>query len=193
MRKKSITLILCICIFLFGIILFIPNVVADSGATFNIDIYRIIEIDEIEGDFTGCDWYFYVGVSQDGSTYEWTTASIPMVNNVDDWYVPNSLGDIEFSDITTPTITFAILLLEEDGWPGSDDIADISSDSLGGWNDAGDPVPAGVRGGAYVGYYNLQTNILTGHDTIEELGYYKTSGEYDGNLGDENDAGLMVC
>lgn len=132
------------------------------------------------------DWYYYVGVSQDGSTYTWKSSSIPAKENDDDWIV-NTV--YTFSDISTTTVTIAITLLEDDVWPdGGDDVADISSDSIGGINDIGDPISPGVRRGTYVGYYNLKTNILTGDQTTEELGFHKTSGEYDLKSGDQNDA-----
>jgi len=188
-------LVLGICIGLIGGILFVPNVVADSTATVTVEIYRIVAQDPIDDGSDEADWYFYVGMSQDGgTTYQWTSSSIPMVDNKDNWYVPSSKGNIEFSGITTTSVTIAIIVCEEDGWPGSDDLADISDDSIGGIDNIGDPISPGVRRGTYVGYYNLKTNTLTGdeivEESIEEPGYHKTSGEHDGNSGDENDAAV---
>jgi PKD repeat protein len=190
MEKKILAL--SICIFLISSILVIPTVSATSTVTVSIKIHRIQIIDSIEGSGDQCDWYYYVGISEDGGiNYQWTSPSVPMINNMDDWTV-----DVfhNFSGISTSIVTIAIVLCEEDGWwPLSDDLADISSDICSGCNydDRGDPIlPDNVNYGKYVGTYNLANDILTGHTTIQELNYYKTSGEYDDISGDENDAAV---
>jgi len=189
MKRRILALV--ICIGFIGGFLSIPHVSADSTATLSFKIYRILGLDPIE-DVWGqgeADWYYYVGVSQDGSTYTWKSSSMPVKTDANDVIV-NTI--YTFSGISTTTVTIAITLLEDDVPPfdNGDDVADISSDPVGGMNDVGDPIPAGIRGGTYIGYYNLKTNVLTGDQTTEELGYHKTSGEYDLKTGDQNDAAV---
>ena len=190
MEKELFALGLCVC--LIGSILFLPNVSADSTSTISIEIYRILRIDEIESSFFGegeADWFYHVGVSEDGGiNFEWQHSNIPIQDGEDDLIV-NEIHT--FSGITSIAVTVAIMLCEEDG--GSSDIADISSDTGGGLDGVAksiQPPDTGHYIGTYVGYYNLVTNTLTGDTTTEDLGYYKTSGEYDGNSDEENDAAL---
>lgn len=195
MRKVVLALFICGC-FIFGT-LSLPTVSADSNATLSVKIYRILGIDSIE-DLWGqgeADWYYHVGISQDnGNTYTWQHSSEPGVNDDDDW-ISNKMHT--FTDISTTTITIAIMLCEDDAWPdGGDDLADISSNAgiAGNWNDLSGsiqpPITNEKRKGTYVGYYNLETNALTGDETTEELDYYKTSGEYDESPADQNDAAV---
>ena len=185
-------LALSICIGLISGILIIPTVSATSTATVSITIHRIQKIDSIEGSGDQADWYYYVGISEDGgNNYQWISpSSIPMIDNKDDWTVDTIHT---FSSIKKSVVKISIVLCEEDGWPFSDDLADISSDICSGCNydDVADPIlPDNVDYGKYIGTYNLATNTLTGDTTIRELNYYKTSGEYDNIPGDENDAAV---
>ncbi len=201
--KKEI-LALGICIGLICTILFIPNVSGDSTATISIKIHRIQKLDEIEDSISDeADWYYYIGISEDGGiSYDWTSPeNIAMKENVDDWKV-NTIHI--FSGITSLSVTIAILLCEEDELPSSDDLADISSRAYGGsnffWDDLDDPIipeslPATLKErifnyNIYKGNYNLKTDKLNGDKTTVELGYYKTSGEYDSISIDQNDAAL---
>jgi PKD repeat protein len=202
MKKEF--LILGLCIGLISTIFFVPNASADSNATLYIKIHRIQKLDEIEdSDSDEADWYYYIGISEDGGlSYDWTSPdNIAMKENDDDWKV--NTNHI-FSDITSTSVTIAIMLCEEDGLPGSDDLADISSGAYGGsnfyWDDLDDPiVPEDLpvilkerifKANIYKGNYNLITDELGGDATTVELGYYKTSGEYDSTSVDENDAAL---
>lgn len=185
MKERILTLVICIS--LIGGFFLIPNASADSTATLSFKIYRILGLDPIE-DLWGqgeADWYYFVGVSEDnGLTYSWFRNEV--IGDHND-VITNVVHT--FTDISTTTVTIAITLLEDDSWPdGGDDVADISDDAVGGRNDVGDPISSGIRSGTYIGYYNLKTNVLTGDQTTEELGYHKTSGEYDLKSGDQNDA-----
>ena len=188
MRKIKI-FTLGICIGLVVGILFVPTVSAESSATVSVKIYRILKIDEIEGwPGSEADWYYYVGVSEDGVIFDWKSSSIPIKVDDDDLIV-NTVHT--FSDITSSSITIAIMVCEEDGWPDVDDLADISSDGVGGSDNVADPITPKNRNGVYIGYYNLKTGSLTGDTTYTEEGYYKTSGDYDGSTGsDQNDASV---
>ncbi len=171
------------------LILSIPNVIAESNATVSIKIHRIAKIDTIEAwPESPADWYYYVGVSNDGVNFEWESSSIPIKVDDDDLIV-NTIHT--FSDITTSNVSIAIMLCEEDGFYDTDDLADISSDIGGGKDDVSNPISPSTRTGVYTGYYNLVTGVLTGDETIIENNYYKTSGDYDGSTGsDQNDAAV---
>jgi PKD repeat protein len=97
-----------------------------------------------------------------------------------------------FSDITSSSVRIAIMVCEEDGWPDTeDDLADISSDTGGNFDEIADTITPTIRKGVYTTYYNLITESLTGDTTIFENGYYKTSGDYDGSTSfDQNDASV---
>jgi len=201
--KKGI-LVLGICISMIFTMLFVPNVSADSTATLSIKIHRIQKLDDIEENTSDeADWYYYIGISEDGGkNYDWTSpTNIPMKENVDDW---KANTNHIFTGITSLSINFAIILCEEDGLPGSDDIADISNGAYGGsnffWDDLDDPInpeslPETLKKmifsyNIYKGSYNLKTDELNGDLTTVEDGYYKTSGEFDGISIDQNDAAL---
>ncbi len=201
--KKGI-LVLGICIGLIFTILFIPNVSSDSTATLSIKIHKIQKLDEIEENSSDeADWYYYIGVSEDGGiSYNWASPdNFSMIENVDDWKV-NTIHS--FSGITSLSINIAILLCEDDGLTSSDDLADISSRAYGGtdffWDDLDDPImpenlPVTIKErifnyNIYKGNYNLKTNELNGDKTTVELGYYKTSGEFDSISVDQNDAAV---
>jgi len=190
--KKRI-LILGIFIGLICSNFFIFNASADSAATISITIYRIQKIDEIENAWLlqgEADWFYHVGVSNDGgNTFIWQHSDEPIQADTDDLIV----NEIHiFTDITSTTVTIAIMLCEDDY--GASDIADVSSDSSDGFDGVEDsiqPPNTGYYGGTYIGSYNLKTNTLSGHTTYVEEGYYKTSGDYDGSTDtDENDASV---
>jgi plastocyanin len=191
MKKGLFVLGICIGLICSG--LFVSNASADSTATISITIYRILKIDEIENAWLvqgEADWFYHVGVSEDGgNTFIWQHSTEPIQQNKDDLIV-NEIHT--FSGIKSATLTIAIMLCEDD--VGSSDIADISSDSSGGTDFVADsiqPPSTGWYGGTYIGYYNLKTNKLSGDTIYVEEGYHKTSGDYDGSTSiDQNDAAV---
>ena len=189
MKKTILTLFICAC-FIFGS-WSVPTISAESSATVSVKIYRILKIDTIEGwPESPADWYYHVGVSNDGVTFDWKSSSIPITVDADDLIVDKVHT---FSDITSSSVRIAIMVCEEDGWPDTDDLADISSDTGGGYDDVANPIIPTVRKGVYTAYYDLSdvTGSLTGDTTIFENGYYKTSGDYDGSTSsDQNDASV---
>jgi PKD repeat protein len=156
---------------------------AQTYPTVSLTVYRIQEVDAIDlfgGDW---DWYYYVGVL-DG-TWTWTYHPSPNGQDV----IVNEL--IEFQ-VTSSTFTFSIVFCEGDFWT-NDDRADLSSDSGGGADDVASCIPASglVPYGGYLGTWNLVTETLSGDMTTTELGYFKTSGDFDVSTStDENDANL---
>jgi len=90
--------------------------------------------------------------------------------------------------VKTTKIYVYIALIDDDSLTYYD-LADVSGYSGGGIDDwEGGAVP---RGAEYQGSYNLKTNELAGDPIVIEGGYYKTSGDYDGSIGiDENDASI---
>jgi hypothetical protein len=191
MKKGLFVLGICIVLICSG--LFVSNASADSTATISITIYRILGIDEIENAWLlqgEPDWFYHVGVSEDeGNTFTWQHSAVPIQDGKNDLIV-NKIHT--FSGIKSATITIAIMLAEKD--TGSSDVADISSDTSGGYDGVADsiqPPATGYYGGTYIGHYNLKTNSLSGDTTYVEEGYHKTSGDYDGSTStDQNDAAV---
>jgi len=162
---------------------------AETYPTVSVKIHRIAKVDEIEGwGEGGADWYYHVGISEDGSDYTWEHSSEPIANDDDDVTVDVTYS---FTDVSKTSVYIAITLCEDDFW-SDDDLADISSQTTSGLDNVASsiqPPTTGVLIGSYIGVYNLKTNALTGDTTYTEEGYYKTSGDYDGSTDtDQNDA-----
>jgi PKD repeat protein len=178
----------CISIFNPSIIdSFVVPVVASTGTpTVWIKIHRIQAVDPIEigwiGEWPedGPDFLCVISIWNGEEFIEKTYKVEPDKYDV-------ILDEINSFKIKTVATTIYIILYEMDG-ERQDQVADISSDpSIVKGNQA----PPPPRGAIYEGLYNLKTNSLTGDKTYLEEGYYKTSGDYDGSVGvDENDANL---
>lgn len=154
---------------------------AEVKPTLYIKIYRIQEVDEIEGFLQGgADWDYIIYV-WDGN--QWLRTEYECPSNTDD-IVVNRLQSYQVEIVS---VNFEIILWELE--PGNPDLADISGYTGGGVDGySGGTVP---RGAQYYGAYNLISNTLTGDYTVSESGYYKTSGDYDGSVStDQNDANL---
>lgn len=156
-----------------------------------LNVSRIKVEDQIEfiGE-SGADWYYHVGFSEDGGNFYWQHSPEPVKNDDDDITIDE---DELYTFCTEQTgVYVAIMVCEDDFWT-NDDLADVSSDSYGGEdNIAGSIQPplSGMFWGTYWGYYNLNNNTLTGCTVYTDGDWYKTSGDYDGNTGDENDASV---
>jgi len=202
MKKK--VLVLGIFLGLIITILSVTTVSADSTATITIKIHKIQKIDEIEEDGSNeADWYYYIGISEDGGdNYDWTSLDeIPMKEDTDNWKV--NTNHI-FTGITSTSIDFAILLCEYDEGENTDDLADITGRAYGGsnfyWDDFESPItpnnlPAVLKDrifnyDIYKGSYDIITDELTGDKTTIEDGYFKTSGDFDAISVDQNDAAV---
>ncbi len=156
---------------------------AQTYPTVSVTVYRVQEVDPIDLTFGDWDWYYYIGVFE--GVWTWSYYQAP--NGVD--VIINETHDFE---VTTDTFTFSLVFCEGDFWT-NDDRADVSSNVTGGADNELSciPSPGGVPTGAYVGYWDLVTESLSGDSTVVELGYFKTSGDYDGSTGiDENDANV---
>jgi len=197
MKKcRIVNLLILICLsFLF--LNFPTTKATDTKPTIWIKIHRIEGIDDIEGWLEGGpDWYYVINVF-DGAVFQTFTISTLMgdglVDNTHSFTLSNYPSDdiialpVGFNGGPSSTSTvFYITLLESD-W-GTDEVADISSNSLVVESDQRIPAPVGA---VYWGCYNFETNSLSGDSTYFEEGYYKTSGDYDGSTStDENDADL---
>jgi PKD repeat protein len=160
-----------------------PLVVAQTHPTVSLTVYRVQEVDPIDLTLGDWDWYYYVGIFEGIWTWFYYQAPNGMdviINETHDFAVPSTL------------FTFSLVFCEGDFWT-NDDRADISANETSGSDDVADciPTPGDVPTGAYVGYWDLVTGSLSGDYTVKELGYYRTSGDYDGSTGDdENDANV---
>lgn len=134
-----------------------------------IQIHRIQAIDTIENILEdGADWRYVIWV-WDGE--DWLNEEHKAESNHDDIVLDNVH---EFNDVMEVSTTIYIYLYEDDLF-GSE-TADISSRT-----DAKD----------FMCLYNLKNDEFTGDTVYFEEGFYKTSGDYDGSVGvDENDANL---
>jgi PKD repeat protein len=170
-------------ILFFSIILVIFRVESQEirFPTFWIKIYRIQKVDDIEGFLEGgADWHYYISV-WDGE--KWLSINDAAPDNHDDIVI----NKIYSFTVKTVRVSFHIELLEDDFWSAAD-VADISGYAGGGYDNYRGIIPRGAR---YEGTYDLKTNTLSGDKVVIETGYYKTSGDYDGSVGvDENDANL---
>jgi hypothetical protein len=177
--------VLTICILLS---LLVP-VLAQADYIVSIKIHRIVKIDEIEGfGQGGADWFYYVGVSEDGQTFDVQKSPVPVAQDKDDVVV----DAIHRFRVKHGNMVVAIRLGEHD-ITTPDDLADISSRQGGGYDDVyvAPPNADDLGGHTYVGYYNAETGSLTGDATTTDGEYYSTSGDYDGSTDvDENDAAV---
>jgi PKD repeat protein len=157
------------------LILCIPASIVVQAApttTCTVIIDRAQVIDSIENILEGeADWYYKVVVTDNTGDNEITFN--------DSYYHGND--DVVFNQhhqfsVSSLSVTITIYLYEEDDI-FADELADISSS---------------YSRNSVVVYYNLKTNSFSGGDQIQREGaYYKTSGDFDGSTGiDENDANL---
>jgi hypothetical protein len=182
-RKRTAFVLTVGLLALVSLPLFGQEARAQTYPTVSLNVYRVQEIDPIDLTFGDWDWYYYIGVL-DG-TWTWFFYEAP--NGID--VIINETYDFV---VTTSTFTFSLVFCEGDFWT-NDDRADLSSDLDRGPDDVANciPSPGDVPGGGYVGFWNLESETLSGDTTVMEMGRYKTSGEYDGSTGDdENDANV---
>jgi PKD repeat protein len=164
----------CICLIFICVILFalIPCATALTTPSVEVTIYRVQRVDPIEIELfeDGADWNYKITLTDSESSQE-IVFNDPTYHDEDDRIFYNVH---DFQSVKSLSVTIQIDLYEAD-FLGSE-TADISS--------------SGQRT-SYIGDYNLKTNSLTG-DTVEEDGqFHKTSGDFDGSTGvDENDAHL---
>lgn len=163
----SISLIICINFSLFNIT---AVNAAEKKPTLWIKIHRIKALDYIEvGWFEDGADFLYIITLFNGE--EWITESYRCDSNDDDVNVDHTNS---FTIKKTTYIRIYIYVWEMDG-DRYDQEVDIAKDTQ------------------YLSiYYNMKSNLVDG-DYVKELGYLKTSGEWDGSEGkeiDENDAEL---
>jgi len=158
-----------LALLLTAVLSFIPRSVkaVDNLPTLWIKVHRIQAVDPIENWLEdGADWHYYITVS-DGETTMDTEFKCP--SGADDIVVDHidTFANLRHKDIS------ASITLKEDDLFGQE-TADISSSGL-----------------SFDCIYHLKTNDFEGDSAIVEQGYNKTSGDYDGSIGiDENDANL---
>jgi PKD repeat protein len=159
----------------------VPVVTAQTYPTVTINVVRIQEIDAIDGFGGDWDWYYWLGL-WGGSSWNWYWYEAPNGQDV-------LVGNTHPVDVYSTTLQFAFTVCEGDFW-SNDDVADISSGPEGGYDDSGSNCnpTAGPFSGSYEGTYNLLTNTLMGDTTVVDPQGHRTSGDFDGNSGDENDA-----
>jgi hypothetical protein len=161
----------------------IPTAIAQTHPTVSLTVYRVQEVDPIDLTLGDWDWYYYIGIYE--GTWTWFYYQAP--NGMD--VIINETHDFA---VTTSVFTFSLVFCEGDFWT-NDDRADVGANPSSGADDVADciPSPGDVPTGAYVGDWNLATESLSGDFTVKELGYFRTSGDYDGSTGDdENDANV---
>ncbi|MFQ6106785.1 MAG: PKD domain-containing protein [Thermoplasmata archaeon] len=180
--NRNPALLLSACLVLASLVCLPQAVSAQTYPTVTLTAYRVQEIDPIDligGDW---DWYYYIGT----------------FDGVWDWYgpydAPNGveviINGVHPFTSTTTSFEFSVVFCEGDTF-SLDDRADISSDLVGGSDDVADCIPGtGVPpNGAFHATWNLVTETLSGDTTTVEMDYYRTSGDYDGSTGsDQNDA-----
>ena len=170
--KRAISPILASLLLIVILCAQIPCVTALTTPSVMITIYRVQRVDPIEIELfeDGADWNYKITLTDSESSQEIVFDNSTYYDE-DDRIFYNSH---DFQPVKSLSVTIQIDLYEAD-FLGSE-TADISS--------------SGLRE-SYIGYYDLKTNLLTG-DTVEDSGeFYKTSGDFDGSTGvDENDAHL---
>ncbi|MEM3493779.1 MAG: PKD domain-containing protein, partial [Thermoplasmata archaeon] len=171
------------------------NTAATRGTTqVFVTIYKIDGVDPVDS-LDDEDWYYHVGCWWEGeSEIHWQSSQEPIQSNTD----PLVVNKMHTFTVNSLEVKIFIMLCEDDslefgGFP--DDLADISDDRDGGYDNVGSSIqpPGGLYRywGTYVGIYDLSTGALSGNTTVIDGGYYKTSGDFDGSTGvDENDAHL---
>jgi PKD repeat protein len=183
-KVTRIAVILIIGILAASIMAFIgQRASAQTYPTVSVTVYRVLEIDPIDLTLGDWDWYYYIGVLN--GVWTWSFYEAP--NGID--VIINETHDFQ---VYADKFTFSLVFCEGDFWT-NDDRADVSSNPTGGSDDEANciPSPGDVPTGAYVGTWDLVSESLSGDTTIVEMGYFKTSGDYDGSTGhDENDANV---
>lgn len=160
--------------------------------TVTVTVHRIQLVDPIEGLLGGqADWFYHVGYRPaTASTFAWL-GPIRAPLGADDVTVDY----VHSFEVRADSVDIVIELCEDDGGGTADDRADISSDSFEGVDDVDcttRPAPGSKYGGSFYTSYSLTANSLSGDITTMELGWLKTSGEFDGSAGgDTNDANLF--
>lgn len=188
MVKINKICIISLCLSLGISCFYIPTVFADDGAPLTITIHEIEQVDDIDWWIDSADWSYKIQIYDLYNSYlDGTDGWIDLAENVD-----NPMPERSHSfNVKSSTVKIYITLADREGG-GSYDIADISSRLGGGmygWTSEY-AIPSGAQ---YKGNYNLITKELTGDVTVDEMGYKKTSGDYDGSGNpdvDEQDAHL---
>lgn len=162
------------------------TVEAEGGTpTLQITVHRIQSIDPIEGPLEGePDWLYRIEV-WDGNSWESVTTSTTVGDGDltgDHTYV------FSLSALSANSTNVYITLFEEDTWTSLLGVADISGDPGTVQQDERQPAPLSA---VFKGQYNLVTDSFTGDPLTLDGGLFKTSGDYDGSTGsDQNDASL---
>ena len=173
------------------LILSLITFTASASTTVTININRIQLTDEIEGfGEDQADWYYYIGLSNENVNIEWKSS--PSYQNNDDMQLSDS-----YTFTTTSIQPYILIMLCEADTISGDDIADISSQTSGSENEFNNfaesisPSANERYVGTFKSQYSLQNNeFISGDQTVKDGSYHKVSGDFDNNLGDENDANL---
>lgn len=159
---------------------------AEGGTpTLLITVHRIQSIDPIEGPFEGePDWLYRIEV-WDGNSWQSVTTS----TTVGDGDLTGGHTHVfSLGALSTTSTNVYITLFEEDTWTSLLGVADISGDPGTVQQDQRMPAPLSA---VFKGQYNLITGSFTGDPLTLDGGLFKTSGDYDGSTGsDQNDASL---
>lgn len=153
--------------------------------TIGITIHRLLEDDPI--DFLGePDWYYAVGVSEDGVNWIGEYSDIPIVDEDPDVTV----DAVHHFSCESDSIEFFIALIDYDS-TSADDVADISSYPGGGGSRSGpltDP-SSYPRGAIYMATFYPTSGMILGDDRDVDGPWYKVKGSADGSTSwDEDDA-----
>ena len=169
-----------------------PSHAQPVSPTVTVTIHRIQIVDPIEGFLEGqADWFYHIGYRPAGvSTYTWIGPVFAPAES-DDVVV----DDVHSFEILADTVEVVIELCEDD-IATADDFADVSSD-IGEGVDNVDcitrPSPGNWYAASFHTTYDLVTGSMTGDTVTQELGWWKTSGEFDGSTGgDTNDANVFL-
>jgi len=168
-------------------IYFYVNANIDTIKVTNIFLHKIAQIDDFDPYWIGwtdqCDWYYYIGYSEDDVNYYWRSSAFPIIENVDELII----NDYHQFYTGKDEITINIMVCEKDDWwvdnDYKDDIADICSHQSDGmqvtYNERIYPPENEFELGSANFIYNLSTNAISGIITTIFDGFIKTSGEYD--------------
>lgn len=191
LRVGSCALLLSMVMVTFSVPLFVggqpvyPSVV--------VTIHRIQLLDPIEGLFAGqAEWYYFVGYRIPGAiAFSWIGPT----------FAPAGMDDVTVDnphsfEVRADTVEIVIELCENDGGGTADDYADVSSDSAEGVDDVNCMTRPSSNwyGGSFHTTYDLVSGTMSGDIVVNELGWWKTSGEFDGSTtGDTNDANVFFA
>jgi len=201
MREKMlcalITILLCGTVFSVLSQPAMPEKAEKGTPQVTVTIKRIEAVDAMDL-LDEADWYYWVGFAlSTSSSISWSRYPSSGANSNSNVWEPNSVHTY-----TTPSnpgsVYLYIMLCDDDNEVGlnlPDDLADISDDAGGGYDDVAiDITPPGGLSyyfGTYVGIYDMITNTLSGNYTEFVNNMYKTSGNFDGSTSiDQNDANL---